>query len=327
MRSRRHSVAHHLLAEPVVAHERHAPVLAQRRACPACRCRAGARRSAAPVRGVSSSASGSSSTARRRGPVAESPQRLQLDQPLQHLDRVAVDVEVVEVALLHVVQLGDLRQHGRAAARAGRPARARRARRRSEHQPAQLGEHALAGRLRHPRRGRAREALGLAVGREARARPPGGPAAAGAEGRLVGARRRARAACRASRSARAAVRVDQLAARERAGHRVDREVALGQVLLDRLRPAAATRRRRGPPARSIARQAPKASESRNTGPPQAIGHGARAAASGSPATATSTSRDAPAEQLVAHRAADDPGVGVTGSARGAPAAERPQVIS
>ena len=91
---------------------------------------------------------------------------LELDQPLQHLDRVAIDVEVVVVALVHVVQVGELGQDG---AHQAEPVREReplqRCRRHEE--PAQLREHALSRGLAHPRRRVRGEPLRLGIGREA----------------------------------------------------------------------------------------------------------------------------------------------------------------
>ena len=65
---------------------------------------------------------------------------------------------------------------------------------------------------------------------------------------------------------------------------------------------------------SSARQAPNCSESGKTGPPTAAPT-ARAARSGSPSTATSTSAQLAAEQRVAHHAADQPGRGPAGQRR------------
>ena len=108
---------------------------------------------------------------------------------------------------------------------------------------------------------------------------------------------------------RAAVRVDQLAAGERPGHRVDREVAQREVGLDapaahrrEVRLPAAVRRDHAPGAEL----APTAG-TRARRPPCAM---PRASGSGSPAVAKSTSSTSsarPALQQVAHRAADQPG--------------------
>jgi hypothetical protein len=98
--------AHHLLAEPIVAHEGHAAVLAH------------------VVGGglsdvVEKSAETERLTARELVPERlverlaklRAGLALELDQPLQHLERVPVDVEVVVVALLHVVQVRELRKN------------------------------------------------------------------------------------------------------------------------------------------------------------------------------------------------------------------------
>ena len=184
------------------------------------------KRSASPR--VSSSASGSSS-ASRSSPSAS---RLQLDQPLEHLERVPVHVLVVEVALLDLVEVGQLGQHGPHQAE---PVGEREARdgARGEHEPPELREHALAGRLRHARRGGGGEPLGLGVRLEAElggeAREPEGTQRVV----LVGLRPDHAERPRLEVGP-AAERVDQLAGLIGPGHRVDREVAPGEVLLDRL---------------------------------------------------------------------------------------------
>ena len=157
-------LAHHLLAEPVVPHEGHATVLAhvvgggladvvQERAeaerLPACEL-VGERL----VEDLAQLA-------------LDLP--LQLDQALQHLERVPVDVLVVVVALLDVVELGQLWEHrveqpeaiGECEALHGA---------RGQHQPAELREDALAGRLGHARSCRRGQALRLGVGPEAELR-------------------------------------------------------------------------------------------------------------------------------------------------------------
>ena len=228
----------------------------------------------------------------RRGAVST------LDLLAEHLERVVVDVEVVVVALLDAVERGQLGQHGRRARRAGRPARARRRRRRRSR------AGAARAKTRSPAasvtRGAAalREALGLGIRREAQlgreARQPQRPqrvalVGLGAEHaqRAVPRGRRGRRAGRSGRPRAAPSRVER--ATHRARHRVDREVAPAQVVSRSSRPAAARSRRRDPPVRSITRQAPNASDSRNTGP-RTSAASARAARAGSPATATSTSR-------------------------------------
>ena len=157
---------------------------------------------------------------------------LQQRDRVEHLERVVVDVEVVEVALLDPAQRAQLGQHDR-----GQPVRV-------HQRPARAG-----------RRRRRSTRLSSANTRSAATRSiPGALADAAAPGRRVdleveldrdpdrpqAAQRvllRAPAALtirtsRRSRSAAPAVRVDQLAAAERLGHRVDREVALGEVGVD-----------------------------------------------------------------------------------------------
>ena len=115
--------------------------------------------------------------------------------------------------------------------------------------------------------------------------------------------------------------------RERPRHRVDREVAPREVLLDG-RPWSGDSRRPDPAARSITRQAPNASDSRKTGPREQLAASARAPASGSPGHRHVHVGHGTAEQLVAHRPAHHPGGtirrlrtgSVTARAAGAPAA-------
>ena len=242
VRSRRQTLAHHLLAEPVVADEGHAAVRAhvarrgladvvQERAeaerLAACelvgerlgeqlaqlgvlaetsaagRARSGAL--AAPrACGRTRPCGGSGSARRRGGPPARAAPRA--------AGRGVGQREPLE--------------------RAAAPARA-----------GELGEDAL-GRDASVTRGAAARVSrsGLGVGLE----PSSAAKRARRSGRSGSPRRpppERPAAARASRSRPAAERVDQLAARERLGHRVDREVPLRQVLLDRRRPAAARRRR------------------------------------------------------------------------------------
>ena len=232
---------------------------------------------------VSSSARVSPSTARSGGSASA----LELDQPAQHLQRVVVDVEMVVVALLHAVQRRQLGQHrGEQSEPVGQRQAVEHAV--GDHQPAQLGEHALAGRLGHARRRGPREPLGLGVGAEAELGAEAGQAQRAQRVALVGARAQHPQGARLDVRL-PAVRIDQLAARARAGHRVHAEVALGQVLLDRLAlerrqvedaPAARDRshaRRRTPPRGGTRDRAAR--------PPSS-----RASGSGSPATAMSTSR-------------------------------------
>ena len=119
-------------------------------------CSSAASRSAWPR--VSSSASGSSSTAATRGPSSPNTDSGALEHSehlLEHLDRVAVDVEVVEVALLDAVEPAELGENrGEHAERVGEAEPVEHAV--GHHDPAQLGEDALAARPRpHPRPRRA----------------------------------------------------------------------------------------------------------------------------------------------------------------------------
>ena len=215
---------------------------------------------------------------------------------------------------------------GSAPRRAGRPARAAPTRGR----PSRSGElepvqHALGAttsrrssantrsgeRLAHPRRRLAREPLGVRDRARSRARRRGAPGAAGAAGRprrpsgratqhaddprLEVARRRRGGRCSSPPSS-------------GTGHRVHGEVAAREVRLDRRRPWSG-----GDVVDPVA-LADRAPARRRT--PRRAGRPARPPPwprlarprSGSPATARSTSRDRPAEQRVAHAAADDPGL-------------------
>jgi hypothetical protein len=87
---------------------------------------------------------------------------LELDQPLEHLERVAVDVRVVEVALVHVVEVRQLRQNRGQEAEAVRQREALDGPGR-QHEPAQLREYALARCLRHTRGRGGGEALRLRI--------------------------------------------------------------------------------------------------------------------------------------------------------------------
>ena len=136
-------LTHHLLTQPVVPQEGHAPVIAhvvRGRLADVVEQRTEAERLAARelvrqrlVEHLAQVAGGL---------------RLQLDQPLEHLERVPVDVLVVVVALLDVVEVGEL---GQDRVEEAEPVGQREARdgARREHQPAQLREHSLAGRFRH----------------------------------------------------------------------------------------------------------------------------------------------------------------------------------
>ena len=103
----------------------------------------------------------------------------------------------------------------------------------------------------------------------------------------------------------AAVRVEQLAAGQRLGHRVDREVAGGEVGAEVVVAQASRGRRARRAPRPTTRQAPNAPESCERRAARPRGDRARRRL-GSPASARSRSAVVAAEQAVAHRAADDP---------------------
>ena len=91
---------------------------------------------------------------------------LELDLALEDLHRVPVDVEMVVLALLHLVELGQLGEH-----RAHEPEAVGQSQPREhpvgEHQAAQLAEHPLARGPGHARSCLGRQPLGLRIGREA----------------------------------------------------------------------------------------------------------------------------------------------------------------
>jgi hypothetical protein len=154
----------------------------------------------------------------------------------QHLDRVVVHVEVVEVALLDAVERAQLGQDRRREPETvGQleplhdPVR--------HQQPAQLGEDALAGGIVDGVRGLEREPLGARVRREAQL---GGQPHEPQRAERVGGVRGGLDAVAADHPQRAplqvgdaALRIDRLAPVERHGDRVDAEVAPAEVLLDR----------------------------------------------------------------------------------------------
>ena len=183
------------------------------------RCRAAARRSAAPPPRVSSSASGSAQQRARRAAPCSAPStaagsRSSVDRPLEHLERVAVHVEVVVDGLLDPAQRAELGQHGVQVARALGEQRARRRPRRRR--------RSAAARRRRARRHASQP------GRSARARR-----AAVAARR---ARGRARTARRASRSTRSGSSANAA--------RPDRaQPARGEVARRRRRGRSARRRR------------------------------------------------------------------------------------
>ncbi len=251
--------------------------------------------------------------AQARGVGAE-----QLVQPIlhadllgQHLERVVVDVEVVVVALVHAVegcQLGqDRLEHAQAVRQLHAGERTGR-----DHEPAQLGEHALSGGLGHPRGGRLREPLGLRVGSEAELGGEAGQAQGPQRIALVGLRAQ-HAQGGGLEVGAAAERVDRLAGRRlerrevhRARHRIDGEVALAQIGLDRV----ALERREVVHALIAAVDHPPGAERLRQpehGPLELGREGARGPRGVAGHRHVDVAHRA-AQQLVAHGAADDPGL-------------------
>ena len=215
--------------------------VAARRGSPACRCRAGARRSAAPCRGVISSASGSSSSAAYLGgALAGEPLEvgLDLERALQHRQRVAVDVEVVVGALFDARAAPPARAARPRSGRARRAARARAAgrARRAAGAARRAGARRPARRRAALRRGRAARSRGRP---RARARPRAARRRSSRSGSAAKLRSPTTRSTPAVEVGEAAEGVDRLAAGERHRDRADREVARGQVGLDR--PAAQRR--------------------------------------------------------------------------------------
>ena len=171
-------------------------------------------------------------------------------------------------------------------------------------EPPQLGQDPLAGRPVDQLRVRADERFGLVVELQARARPPAAPRAAGAAGRRGRRSSPTRAQPPRARGRRGR-RTGRPARRPRpAGDRVEREVARRQVVLDR----AGQRREVDRPA-VLERDAPRAVLLRERERRAAAAlREARAPPARGSRTATSRSTTLAPEQLVAHRAADDPGL-------------------
>ena len=221
---------------------------------------------------------------------------LQLDLPGQHLERVVVDVEVVVVALLDPVEGGQLGQdrleHAEAVGQLQPGDCAVR-----DDQAAQLQEDALARGARHVRRGGAGEPLGLGVRRRSPAPRRSAAGAGRAAGRARRPRARSRAASRPSRSARppsGSIRSPPSKGRASAFTVKSRRRRSSSIVS----PCSGEKSQTRPPLRSITRQAPNASESRNTGPrtsfAQRPGGPGRVAGDGDVVVA-----HRPAEQLVA----------------------------
>ena len=196
---------------------------------PACRCRGRGRRSAAPCRGVISSASGSASsaaTSAARSPAKRSRSRLDLERVLEHRQGVAVDVEVVVGALLDPAQALQLGQDDRGQLQLVEQSEAAQRVGAAEQLP-QLGQLALAGGLGGAGRGGAGQRDGAGVDLEAElggeARRPQQPQRVLGEAALADRPQHA-----ALEVGEAAEGVDRLAAGERHGDGADREVARGR---------------------------------------------------------------------------------------------------
>ena len=188
-------------------------------------CSSAAKRIASPR--VSSSAHGSAQQRADRAGVPAQPGRLrvalQQRDGVEHLERVLVDVGVVVDALLEPAQRASSGSTASVSPYAVISSSPRRAASRAD--PLELGEHALGGDaldLRRVRRHRgARRRL------EVEAELDGDPHGAQRAQRVVGQRALGdHPHDPALEVLPAAVRVEQLAAAQRLGHRVDREVAL-----------------------------------------------------------------------------------------------------
>ena len=181
---------------------------------------------------VSSSASGSASRA-RTGPASDSSPSaaagiaLEVDAGLQDLERVALHVEVVVGVLLDSAQRRQLGQDGGHEVELVHEREAA-DRRVGADDAAQLGEDALLGGAGQPRRVRADGGGGLGVDLEAEL---GGQARDAQRAQGIGDERVGadHAQALVVEVAGAAVGVDELAAGQRLGHGVDREVARAQV--------------------------------------------------------------------------------------------------
>jgi hypothetical protein len=145
---------------------------------------------------------------------------------------VAVHVEVVVVALLHVVQVGHLREHRAQEPQAVRQLEPSENTGRDD-ETAQLGEHPLPGGIAGARRRRAGQALRFSVGGEAEL---GGQASEPQRPKRI-----ALVCLRAEHAQRARSEVgppsegvDGVAARNRAGDLVHGKVAPAEIFLDRL---------------------------------------------------------------------------------------------
>ena len=225
----------------------------------------------------------------------------------QYLDRVVVNVKVVEVALLDAMQRVKLGQYDGGEAQlvaelqsVDHPL--------ARHDPAQLGEHALGGGVRDQLCGLAGQVSGVGCRLEVELRSQSGqPERTQRIGRISRAlyiRAAKHAQCSGLEVRDAALRIVRLAARQRHGDRVDREVAAGQIGVDALAVHGgdvtcplASRIHRAPSAERLRKREhwpadrPRQLASHLLG--VAVHHQVEVA-------------HGPAEQRVAHRTADDP---------------------
>jgi hypothetical protein len=229
---------------------------------------------------------------------------LDRDHLVEHLERVVVDVEVVEHVLLDAAQREQLGQHLRGDAVRVHQLQPGADGRRADH-VLELAEHALGGHLLEPRRGGADRVRGAGLDRQLEVDRDPDPAQRAQ--RVVGERlARDHAQPPGLEVGAAAVRVEQLAARERLGHRVDGEVARREVGAD---VAVAEHDQVDVPGVAGPDDAPRAERARE--PERRAAGGARERARG--ILGVLGDRDVEvgrraAEQAVAHGAADDPRV-------------------
>ena len=219
-------VASELRAGRVVAHERHASAVE-----PARRGLGGIVQERGPAQRVAAGELVRERLVQQRADLVVEPRgdgiALQQRDAVEHLERVVVDVRVVEAALLDPAQRDELGQHD-----LGEPVRLH------DREPAphvggadhalELREHPLVRHLRDP----GRVPGGGFAGRRVDLQPDFGrdPHRPQAAQRVVLQRALAHHPHEPQRQiALPAVRVDQLAAAERLGHRVDGEVARGEV--------------------------------------------------------------------------------------------------
>ena len=249
-------------------------------------CSSAAKRIASPR--VRSSPSGSASSARTAPACSPSAPRrpaCSAADRVEHLERVAVDVAVVEDVLLDAAQRRQLGQHDGGDAEVL-----------GQHQPVggalgaddplELGEHALRRHAGEPGRVPRTAARVAGLELEARARPPGAPRAACAAGRRRAPPPRPSAA--AAPRGRPARRAGRAARRPPSGSAIALIVKSRAARSAAMSPSRRRTRSTFQPPRPTTRHAPNAPESSNAVPPAALAT-APAAARGSPATATSKS--------------------------------------